>query len=119
MRRDLIRRARIDFDEVNRAARESLPALCQRWLPNGRRVGAEWIVGSLRGERGQSLRVRLSGSKAGVWRDFAEGHRWLRSGQPDRRRLRAPPIGGGAAAGRDAGSRGLSRWIAPAHRFRR
>jgi twinkle protein len=73
MRRDLIRRARIDFDEVNRAARESLPALCQRWLPNGRRVGAEWIVGSLRGERGQSLRVRLSGSKAGVWRDFAEG----------------------------------------------
>jgi twinkle protein len=30
-------------------------------------------VGSLRGEPGRSLKIRLSGHKAGVWHDFAAG----------------------------------------------
>ena len=45
-----------------------------RWLlPNGRKQGGEWLVGSLNGEAGQSLRICLSGAKAGVFRDFASG----------------------------------------------
>ncbi|WP_237760744.1 toprim domain-containing protein [Legionella rubrilucens] len=42
-------------------------------LPNGKKSGAEWRVGSLHGESGKSLGVRLKGEKAGIWSDFAEG----------------------------------------------
>lgn len=40
-------------------------------LPNGKRVGTDWCVGGIGGESGKSLKVRLSGPKAGVWSDFA------------------------------------------------
>lgn len=42
-------------------------------LPNGKKVGSEWRAGSLGGEEGKSLGVHLTGSKAGVWSDFATG----------------------------------------------
>lgn len=42
-------------------------------LPNGKKEGHEWRVGSLNGEAGESLGVHLSGSKAGVWCDFNTG----------------------------------------------
>lgn len=40
-------------------------------LPKGKRVSGEWKAGSTGGEEGQSLSVRLSGAKKGLWRDFA------------------------------------------------
>lgn len=42
-------------------------------LPNGKREGAEWRVGSLDGEAGKSCGVHLTGNKAGVFCDFATG----------------------------------------------
>lgn len=43
-----------------------------RWLfPAGKKNGAEWQVGSLNGEPGKSLSIRIAGDKAGVFRDFA------------------------------------------------
>jgi twinkle protein len=42
-------------------------------LPNGVKAANEWRVGSLGGEKGQSLGVHLSGDKAGVWCDFSTG----------------------------------------------
>lgn len=42
-------------------------------LPDGKKVGREWKVGSINGEPGGSLSVCLSGAKAGVWKDFASG----------------------------------------------
>ena len=47
-----------------------------QWLlPNGRKQGHEWLVGSLRGEPGQSCRVILSGEKAGLFIDWASGEK--------------------------------------------
>lgn len=46
-------------------------AIAQFLLPGGKKHGAEWKAGSIGGDAGQSLSVRLTGSKAGVWRDFA------------------------------------------------
>ena len=40
-------------------------------LPQGKRVSGEWKAGSTSGEPGESLSVRLTGAKAGVWKDFA------------------------------------------------
>lgn len=42
-------------------------------LPNGVKHGREWCAGSINGEAGDSLKVCLTGSKAGVWQDFAIG----------------------------------------------
>ena len=64
---------RADFAAVNRAALARLPDVLARLLPGGRALGAEWHAGSLRGEAGDSLRVRLRGERAGAWCDFATG----------------------------------------------
>lgn len=40
-------------------------------LPNGKRVGNEWECGNLHGDPGKSLKVHLTGDKAGVWKDFS------------------------------------------------
>jgi twinkle protein len=42
-------------------------------LPGGKKAGPEWKAGSVGGEAGGSLSVRLTGAKAGVWKDFASG----------------------------------------------
>lgn len=42
-------------------------------LPNGKKASGEWKAGSTAGEAGGSLSVRLTGAKAGVWKDFASG----------------------------------------------
>lgn len=40
-------------------------------LPNGKRDGHEWVAGNVHGDKGNSLKVNLSGKKK--WADFAEG----------------------------------------------
>lgn len=47
--------------------------IAKHLLPNGRTEGREWVVGSINGEEGRSLKVCLSGTKVGVWGDFAAG----------------------------------------------
>src|SRR3546814_2199292 len=44
-------------------------------LPNGKRVGQEWRVGSVDGEPGKSMGVHMTGNKAGVWLDGEPGQR--------------------------------------------
>jgi putative DNA primase/helicase len=41
-----------------------------QWLPNGKKHGQEWCVGSLSGEPGDSLKINI---RKGVWKDFASG----------------------------------------------
>lgn len=53
-------------------------AVCQHYLPAGRREGRYWQVGNVHGEPGRSLYVRLYGDgrgKAGNWVDAATGER--------------------------------------------
>lgn len=45
--------------------------VAQYLLPQGKKSSGEWKAGSANGEPGESLSVRLTGAKAGVWRDFA------------------------------------------------
>ncbi|RVT97973.1 hypothetical protein EOD42_07500 [Rhodovarius crocodyli] len=65
--------ARPNFSLINRAAVARLPDVLARLLPGGCPIGNEWHVGSLRGDTGDSLRVRLRGERAGAWCDFATG----------------------------------------------
>jgi twinkle protein len=50
-------------------------AIAQYLFPNGKRSAGEWRVGGTSGEPGQSLGIRLTGAKAGVWADFASGEK--------------------------------------------
>jgi len=57
--------------ELSQALAERAPAVAEYLLPGGKKKGAEWKAGSVAGDAGDSLGVHLTGTKAGVWRDFA------------------------------------------------
>lgn len=59
------------YKELNERLSESAESLCAILLPGGKRVGREWLAGSVQGEKGQSLHVTLEGERAGRWKDFA------------------------------------------------
>lgn len=47
--------------------------VAEHLLPSGKKQGSEWCVGNVNGDPGDSMKIHLSGSKAGVWCDFATG----------------------------------------------
>lgn len=63
----------IDFDALNRTALSQISALCQRWLPRGRRSGNWWSASNpTRTDRNPSLGVSL---QTGHWTDYGTGER--------------------------------------------
>jgi len=62
--------AKIEFERINQQLLANYLATLQQWLPNGQKLGAEWCVGSLNGERGKSLKIHV---RKGVWKDFSSG----------------------------------------------
>lgn len=59
--------------EIAQRLASNAASICEYLLPQGKKVGPEWKAGSTGGEPGQSLSVRLTGAKAGVWKDFQSG----------------------------------------------
>ncbi len=57
--------------EISRQLALRAEGVSRYLLPNGKKQGHEWSVGSISGGCGSSLKVHLSGDKAGVWADFA------------------------------------------------
>jgi twinkle protein len=57
--------------ELSERLAANAAAVAEYLLPNGKKVAGEWKAGSVSGEAGQSLSVRITGAKKGVWRDFA------------------------------------------------
>lgn len=58
--------------ELNQLLSGMVESVGMYLLPNGRREGHYWSVGSVHGEPGQSLRLCLDGAKAGLWKDFSD-----------------------------------------------
>jgi hypothetical protein len=60
------------YAAVNRAAQASLPALLARWLPDGHRIGREYVARNptRADQRPGSFKVNLV---TGRWADFATG----------------------------------------------
>lgn len=52
-------------------AEEFVPTL----LPNGKLIGDEWAVGSIAGDAGDSLKIKVRGDRAGLYKDFAADDR--------------------------------------------
>jgi len=66
---------RHDAASLARMLSDRADALARELLPHGKRDGVEWRCGSLAGEKGQSLAVRINGERRGVWADFSSGER--------------------------------------------
>lgn len=65
---------RLDFARVNAAALPVLPTLVDRWLPEGRSQGREYVARNPRrhDRRPGSFKINLG---TGRWSDFATGDR--------------------------------------------
>lgn len=63
----------MDITHVKQKLASNAQGVAEYLLPQGRKEAAEWRAGSIGGEKGQSLGVRLTGPKAGVWADFSTG----------------------------------------------
>lgn len=57
--------------EIKQRLIERLPDVLGSLLPRGVTRGSQFLVGDLDGNRGKSLVVELTGTKAGMWIDFA------------------------------------------------
>jgi twinkle protein len=63
----------MNVSDISARLNDSLLATLRHLLPAGVIQGSEYCVGGIGGEKGQSLRIHMSGNKAGVWSDFASG----------------------------------------------
>jgi twinkle protein len=63
----------LNWHETSQRLAAEAETVVSMLLPNGKRKGPEFCVGSVAGEAGDSLKVRILGNKAGVWKDFATG----------------------------------------------
>ena len=63
----------MNANEISQRLAQDAADVAAFLLPQGKRAGQEWKVGSVNGEPGQSLSVRVKGAKAGVWSDFSSG----------------------------------------------
>lgn len=73
----------MDLRELSERLNGNMLPTLRHLMPAGVINGAEYCVGGLGGEKGQSLRVHMSGPKAGVWSDFSTGRvvaTWSTSG---------------------------------------
>lgn len=59
--------------EVARLMADRAGDVAAHLLPGGKKHGQEWKAGSVSGDSGNSLSVRIGGDKRGVWSDFATG----------------------------------------------
>lgn len=65
------RKFAIEIDEIKSLANMRVLSLAKHLLPNGRENCGFWEVGSVAGERGQSLKLNLAGGNKGLWTDFS------------------------------------------------
>ncbi len=61
----------MDWTDIEARLCEHAEEVCRYLLPNGKRLAGEYMVGSLAGEAGESLRINIAGH-AGKWADFAD-----------------------------------------------
>jgi hypothetical protein len=61
------------FEPAELWARQNAERFLRGIYPEGRREGHHFVVGSLNGEQGESLKIDIEGEHVGRWMDFATG----------------------------------------------
>jgi hypothetical protein len=60
----------IDTEQLKLDPECPIRSFCLYLFPNGKYKKGEYSVGSLKGEPGNSLKIRMIGEKSVVWRDL-------------------------------------------------
>jgi len=63
----------MEISEIKQRLNDQIGEIATILLPEGRKDQREWVVGSVGGEAGKSLKLCLEGEKRGIWSDFATG----------------------------------------------
>jgi len=63
----------MDIRDLKNHLNQHAAQICLETLPEGKKEGDCWKVGSIDGEKGRSFSCQLSGADAGKWIDFATG----------------------------------------------
>ena len=61
----------VPVSEIARRLADRAEEVCRMLLPHGRQYKGEWVAGDAYGAEGDSLKVTLTGTHAGNWRDWA------------------------------------------------
>jgi hypothetical protein len=64
-----------DAEQIKELLRARVGELAPYLYPNGKREGVHWCVGDVTGSPGKSFKICVTGSKAGLWGDFATGEK--------------------------------------------
>lgn len=64
---------RLGKEDIRARLLDQLESALAYLLPRGKRRGAQFVVGNVQGDAGDSLVVDLDGAKRGLWLDFATG----------------------------------------------
>jgi hypothetical protein len=64
---------KIDTSRLNEVIRSNIETLCRHFFPAGARDGVDWRIADISGDKGKSLRICLTQTKGGVWKDEATG----------------------------------------------
>jgi len=61
----------VNAHELNQRLCDSIDQVLAHLFPQGKKVGAEFVIGNLDGSPGDSLKIHCGGAKKGQWCDFA------------------------------------------------
>ena len=71
----------MNASQISQTLSDHAESVCRHYLPNGKKQGRYWTCGSVRGEPGQSMHVRLSPpGQPGKWTDYVAPVIMLRPG---------------------------------------
>lgn len=59
--------------EISQQLAQRVEDVVHYLLPKGKKIGNEYCLGNIDGEHGRSLKIHLTGRKAGIWCDFESG----------------------------------------------
>ena len=62
-----------DRSELAESLKARVGEVARYLYPAGKQEGREWVIGSVHGEAGKSLKICTEGDKLGIWYDFAAG----------------------------------------------
>ena len=68
-----IEHKRIDTDDLRYQLLSCLYDVLSYLFPVGEVRGNQFVIGNIKGDKGDSLSITLTGAKAGLWHDFATG----------------------------------------------
>mgnify|MGYP003632567765 CR=1 FL=1 len=63
----------MEIKDIKERLADRAASVAAMLLPGGKKLGNEWQCGDVSGTSGKSLSVNISGTKAGIWSDFATG----------------------------------------------